>query len=46
MEKDLKVILKSSFFGQTEMEYWGFQVTPDGVKPIDKNTINLKILSH
>ena len=32
----LKYSTKKYFFGQTEMEYLGFWVTRDGVKPIHK----------
>ena len=35
-EKILKFNIEKYFFGQTEMEYLGFWVTHDGVKPIDK----------
>ena len=34
-EKLLKCNIEKSFFGKTEMEYLGFWVTHDGVKPID-----------
>ena len=37
-EKGLKHNIGKSFFRQTEMEYLGFWVTRDGVKPIDKST--------
>ena len=39
-EKRLKCSIEKSFFGKTEMEYLGFWVTRDRVKPIDKNIIN------
>ena len=35
-EKGLKCIIEKYFFGQTEMEYLGFWVTCDGVKPINR----------
>ena len=35
-EKGLKHNIEKSFFRQTEMEYLGFWVTQDGVKPTDK----------
>ena len=35
-EKGLKCKNKNSFFGQNEMEYLGFWVTYDGVKPINR----------
>ena len=35
--KGLKCNIENSFFGQTEMEYLGFWVTRNGVKPIHKN---------
>ena len=35
-EKGLKFNIERYFFGQNEMEYLGFWVTHDGVKPIDK----------
>ena len=35
-EKGLKHNIDKSFFGQTEMEYLGFWVTRDGVKPINR----------
>ena len=35
-EKGLKCNIEKSFFGQTEMEYLGFWVTRDGVKPINR----------
>ena len=34
--KRIKCNIDRSFFGKTEMEYLGFQVTRDGVKPINK----------
>ena len=34
--KGLKCNIKNSFFRKTEMEYLGFWVTCDGVKPINK----------
>ena len=34
--KVLKCNIEMSFFGQTEMEYLGFWVTRDGVKPINE----------
>ena len=36
-EKGIKCNIEKSFFGQTEMEYLGFWVTRDGVKPINGN---------
>ena len=36
--KGLKCNTEKSFFGQTKMEYLGFWVTCDGIKPIDINT--------
>ena len=41
--KGLKYNTQSSFFRQTEMEYLGFWVTCDGVKPINKN---IEAISH
>ena len=35
-----KCNIKKSFFGKTEIEYLGFWVTHDGLKPIDKNRSN------
>ena len=35
-EKGLKCNIEKYFFGQTEMEYLGFWVTCDGVKPINR----------
>ena len=34
--KGLKCYIEKYFFAQTEMEYLGFWVTRDGVKPIDQ----------
>ena len=34
--KRLKFNIEKSFFGKTEMEYLGFWVTIDGVKPIKR----------
>ena len=34
--------IEKSFFGKIEMEYLGFWVTCEGVKPIDKIRINKK----
>ena len=34
--KGLKCNIEKSFFEQTKMEYLGFWVTHDDVKPIDK----------
>ena len=34
--KELKYNIEKSFFGKTEMEYLGFWVTRDGVKPINR----------
>ena len=36
-EKVLKCNMETYFFGKTKMEYLGFWVTRDGVKPINKN---------
>ena len=38
----LKYDIEELFFGQTRMEYYGFWVTRDGVKPIDKEFKELK----
>ena len=35
--KGIKYNIKDSLFGQTEIEYLGFWVTCDGVKPINSN---------
>ena len=35
-EKSVKYNIENYFFGQTEMEYLGFWVTRDGVKPINR----------
>ena len=35
-EKVLKCNIEISFFGKTKMEYLGFWVTRDGVKPINR----------
>ena len=35
--KGLKCNIKMSFFEKTEIEYLGFWVTRDGVKPINRN---------
>ena len=35
--KGLKCNIEKSLFGQIEMEYLGFWVTRDGVKPINKD---------
>ena len=34
--KGLKCNIEKSFFGKTEMEYLGFWVTRNGVKPINR----------
>ena len=34
--KGLKCSIETSFFGQTEIEYLGFWVTRNGIKPINK----------
>ena len=44
--KVLKYNITKSFFVQTKMEYLGFWVTSDGVKPINKKIVSIKILSH
>ena len=36
-EKVLKYNIEKSLSGQNEMEYLGFWVTHDGIKPINKN---------
>ena len=36
-EKGIKCDIEKYFFGKTEMEYLGFWVTRDGVKPVNKN---------
>ena len=36
-EKGPKYNIKKYLFGKTEMEYLGFYVTHDGVKPINRN---------
>ena len=44
-EKGLKYNIKTSFFGQTEMEYLGSWVTRDGAKPTNRkiqSIINIK----
>ena len=49
--KRLKCNIERSFFGKTEMEYLGFWVTRDGVKPINikieviTNTFRFKIVN-
>jgi len=35
-EVGLKVNIKKSFFGQTEVEYLGYMITRNGIKPISK----------
>ena len=35
-EKELKCNIEKSFFEKNEMEYLGFWVTRDGVKPIHR----------
>ena len=35
--RGIKYNIEKSFFGQTEMEYLGFWVTHNGIKPIDRN---------
>ena len=35
--KGLKCNIEMYFIGKTEMEYLGFWVTRDGVKPIERN---------
>ena len=42
-KKGLKINTEKSFFRQTEMEYLGFWVKRDGVKPIDKKYKQFKI---
>ena len=42
-ESGLKCSIKSYFFRKTEMEYLGFGVTHDGVKPINKKIEAIKI---
>ena len=44
--KWLKFNIEKSLFGKTEMEYLGFWVTRDDVKPIDKKIESIKIWSH
>ena len=34
--KGLKYNIENSFFGHTKMEYLGFWVTHNGIKPINK----------
>ena len=41
-KKELKCNTKKYLFRQTEMEYLGFWVTHNGVKPINKNPSNKK----
>ena len=44
-EKGIKYNIEKLFFGQTEIEYLGFWVTCDGVKPINMKSeaiINMK----
>ena len=36
--------IKKSFFVQTQMEYFGFCVTHDDLKPIDKKSEAIKIM--
>ena len=36
MEKQLKCNIEGYLFGETEMEYFGFWITQNGVKPINK----------
>ena len=36
-ERKLKCNIEKSLFGQTEMEYLGFWVTREGVRPLNKN---------
>ena len=40
--KGLKCYIERSFFRQTKMEYLGFWVTRNGVKPINKNIEAIK----
>ena len=41
-EKGLKCNIENYFFGKTEMEYLGFWVTRNGVKPININIAAIK----
>ena len=36
-EKELECNIERSFFGQSKIEYLGFWVTREGVKPINRN---------
>ena len=42
----LKCNIEKSFFGQTEMEYLGFWVTHDGVKPINRKIEAITVWRH
>ena len=42
-EKGPKFNIKKTFFEQTEMEYLGFWVTRDGVKPINRK---IKVITN
>ena len=35
---DIKYNIKNSFFGQTQMEYLGFWVTPNGIRPVNNKS--------
>ena len=42
-ESQIEFNIKQSFYGKTEIEYLGFWVTCDGVKPINKKVEAIKI---
>ena len=39
-ESVLKCDIEDYFFGENEMEYLGFWVTRNGIRPLDKNIRN------
>ena len=44
--KGLKCNIEKSLFGQTKMEYLGFWVTRDGIKPINRKTEPITDMAH
>ena len=43
-ENGLKCNIKKSLFGKTDMEYLGFWVTWNGIRPINKNVEDIVII--
>ena len=44
--KGIKCNIKKLFFVKTEMEYVGFLVTHDGVKPVNRNIEAITNMNH